>query len=265
MEVVALYPSIPLEDGISAVREMLQQHGEGIDMLGRTGDEIVRLIRLVLKNNYFRFDGTVYRQRQGVAMGNHLALPFAIIFMGRLEKRMLQTAERRPEFYYRFVDDCLLAWTHGKENLEKFLKHCNEQHPSIRFTWETSLGTSDVNYMDMRVRVQDDWQIEIELYQKPSESGVNLNFYSAIPKATKESVATQQFRRAISLSSNERMEEKSVAKIRNLLANNAYPPEVISESFRRAKKTRTRKEDGEMPPAAILCLPFRSDEGCEFV
>ena len=56
------------------------------------------------------------------------------------------------------------------------------------------------------------------------------------------------------------MKEKSVAKIRNLLANNAYPPEVISESFRRAKKTRTRKEDGEMPPAAILCLQFRSDE-----
>ena len=100
-------------------------------------------------------------------MGNHLALPFAIIFMGRLEKRMLQTAERRPEFYYRYVDDCLLAWTHGKENLDKLIKHCNEQHPSIRLTWETSLGTSDVNYMDMRVRVRDDWQIGIELYQKP--------------------------------------------------------------------------------------------------
>ena len=93
-----------------------------------------------------------------------------------------------------------------------------------------------------------------------SDSGVNLNFCTAIPKATKESGATQQFRRAISLSSNERMEEKSAAKISNLLANNAYPPEVISESFRRAKKTRTRKEDGEMPPAAVLCLQFCSDE-----
>ena len=49
MDVVALYPSIPIEDGISAVREMLQHHGEEIDMLGLTCDEIVRLIRFVLK------------------------------------------------------------------------------------------------------------------------------------------------------------------------------------------------------------------------
>ena len=92
-DVVTLYPSIPIEDGMSAVREMLQQHGEEIDMLGLTCDEIIRLIRFVLKNNYFRFEGTVYQQRQGVAMGNHLAQPFAIIFMGRLEQRMLETAE----------------------------------------------------------------------------------------------------------------------------------------------------------------------------
>ena len=72
----------------------------------------------------------VYRQLEGVAMGNHLAPPFAILFMDKLEQKMLATAEKKPEF----VDDCLMAWLHGEENLKEFIKHCNNQHPHIKFT-----------------------------------------------------------------------------------------------------------------------------------
>ena len=45
-------------------------------------------------------------------MGNHLAPPFAIIFMDKLETKMLETAERELDSYDRYVDDCLMVWTH---------------------------------------------------------------------------------------------------------------------------------------------------------
>ena len=91
----------------------LSLHQEDIDMLGLSLDDIESLLTLILENNFFTFNKQVYRQKHGIVMGNHLAPPLAIIFMDSLEGNMLSTAEKKPEFYKQYVDDCLLAWTHG--------------------------------------------------------------------------------------------------------------------------------------------------------
>ena len=83
MDVVALYPSIPIKDGVEAVLDKLDEHEEEIDTGGLSRDEIESLLSLVLQNNCFKFGEKVYRQKKGVAVGNHLAPPlsFAILFM----------------------------------------------------------------------------------------------------------------------------------------------------------------------------------------
>ena len=58
-----------------------------------------------------------YVKREGVAMGNHLAPPFAILFMDKIEQNILRTVERQPCLYKRYVDDCLMGWVHGEEQL----------------------------------------------------------------------------------------------------------------------------------------------------
>ena len=55
MDVVALYPSIPIEDGIAAAIEKLKQHENEIDTLGIPLSDIETLLRFVLTNNYFQF------------------------------------------------------------------------------------------------------------------------------------------------------------------------------------------------------------------
>ena len=50
-------------------------------------------------------------------MGNDLVPPFAIIFMDKLERSMLASAEHQPEFNDRYVDDCLMTWVHGERAL----------------------------------------------------------------------------------------------------------------------------------------------------
>ena len=72
-----MYPSIPIEDGIRATVEKLKRHADNIDTAGVSIEDIEALLRLVLRNNYFKFGDTIYRQTKGVAMGNHLAQPLA--------------------------------------------------------------------------------------------------------------------------------------------------------------------------------------------
>ena len=149
-------------------------------------------------------------------MGNHLAPPLAIVFMNKLEEKMIRTSELRPESYDRYVDDCLMVWQHGEENLLKFIEHCNQQHTKIRFTWESTASKKPVSFMDLLTRIGADQRLEYELYQKPSDRGLNLSFESCVPEHSKLSVATQQFRRAERLSSSPAANTRSIEKIRNL-------------------------------------------------
>ena len=254
MDVVALYPSIPIHDGIKAVMEKLAEHQSDVDLLGMSLEEVEGLLNLVLNNNYFKFDDAVYKQRHGVAMGNHLAPPFAIVFMDKLERKMLITAQKAPEFFDRYVDDCLMAWIHGEEELLEFMTHINSQHPNIRFTWQHSLQGRTVNFMDMSIRVTEELQLEYGLYQKPSDSGVNLNYESAIPEKLKMSVATQQFRRATSLSSNIAKERESQARIVTLLSGNAFPGEAIEKAYKRSKVEPFKRKEEE--DRCMLKLPY---------
>jgi hypothetical protein len=65
MDVTSLYTNIPHDDGIAACSKIWEQ---------RTDQEpptecLVEILRLVLKNNNFNFDGNHYLQLNGTAMG----------------------------------------------------------------------------------------------------------------------------------------------------------------------------------------------------
>ena len=53
MDVVGLYPSIPINDGIRAVLQKLEEHKDRIDMLGLSTEDIGPLLELILNNNFF--------------------------------------------------------------------------------------------------------------------------------------------------------------------------------------------------------------------
>ena len=113
---------------MTAVFEKIQECPCSIDLLGFTPEGIASIVRFILNNNYFMFGYLVFHQTKGVAMANHIAPPLAIVFMDRLEKRMLVTAEMKLECYGRNMDNiisiCVHAWstrvyrTHGPKEFE---------------------------------------------------------------------------------------------------------------------------------------------------
>ena len=98
------------------------------------------IARLVLTSNYFTFNGKIYLQKQGTAMGTRMAPNYAIIFMHSIEERILKGAEYQPQKWLRFIDDVFIIWSHGQEKLEEFLAYINELHETIKFTAEYSLS-----------------------------------------------------------------------------------------------------------------------------
>ena len=69
---------------------------------------IKNLGNLVLKHNYFEFNGQLFLQQQGTTMGTRMAPNYAIIFMHKIETELLQKSPLQPTFFKIFIDDIFL-------------------------------------------------------------------------------------------------------------------------------------------------------------
>ena len=88
----------------------------------------------MLKNNIFQFDEKTFKKVRGTAIGTKFASPYAILFMVDLKKKILNTSQKKPMIWWRYIDDIFFIWEHEEESLEKFLNKINSFHPTIKFT-----------------------------------------------------------------------------------------------------------------------------------
>ena len=140
MDVVGLYPHIPHEEGLESIDEVMDEIFMKAGSLQSWLDkqDLVTLANDILENNYFEFNGNIYRQRVGTAIGTRFAPAFADIFMPRLERRMLKESLLKPWVWRRFLDDVFLNWLYGGDALIEFLNYVKSYHGQIKYTWECS-------------------------------------------------------------------------------------------------------------------------------
>ena len=74
LDVVGLYPNIPHDEGLEAMRRTLNERSNPVIPT----DHIVDLAELVLKNNNFEFEGRHFLQKRGTAIGTRRRLHMLI-------------------------------------------------------------------------------------------------------------------------------------------------------------------------------------------
>ena len=81
VDVTGLYTNIQKNEGMEAVREVLEKHSDN-DMKNIF---VLELLELILSQNIFEFDEKLYRQEIGTSMGGKPAPDYANIFMAKLD------------------------------------------------------------------------------------------------------------------------------------------------------------------------------------
>ena len=61
---------------------------------------------------------------------------YANLFMDRFETKALEKWHLKPLLWLRFINDIFMIWTHGRDELNKFINYLNSIHPKIKFTSE---------------------------------------------------------------------------------------------------------------------------------
>ena len=85
MDVVGLYPNIPHDEGLPALRERFNDR----DQKDVPTDTLVELAELVLRNSIFNFNQKTLKQKRGTTMGTKFASPYSILLMAQLEEIIL--------------------------------------------------------------------------------------------------------------------------------------------------------------------------------
>jgi len=227
VDVVGLYPSIPHDQGLEAMRKALDSR---VDKSVST-ESLVHLAELVLKNNYFEHNSQTFHQKQGTAIGTKFAPTYAILSMGDLEETALENYRLKPWVWWRYIDDIFLVWEHGEESLLEFLRYLNSIHPTIKFTHKYSRDC--IEFLDVLVAREGD-KIETDLFVKETDTHQFLHFSSCHPFHTKKGIPYSQALRMRRICSTNESFSKRTSDLKDWLYARGYEKTLVDSQVDRA-------------------------------
>ena len=128
-DVTSLFTNIPVDETIEIITNRL--FSNCCRFHGLTRSDFTKLLGLSVKNCHFVFNGRLYHQVDGVAMGSPLGPLFANIFMSFHEKDWLHNCPSsfKPLLYRRYVDDYFLLFRRS-EHVQLFLTYLIASTPT---------------------------------------------------------------------------------------------------------------------------------------
>ena len=182
-DISSMYSNIPIELALRSVlsRWKEMENNTSIPLL-----EFKNAVSIILNSTFFKFNNKYYEQIFGLPMGSPLSPVLADLVIQDLEKNIFQNLNTHISFYYRYVDDIVLAA--AKDEINSILDSFNGYHERIKFTVDYG-DEFGVNFLDVKL-MYDEGNIIFDLYKKPTNSGRFLNFFSNHPFSHKKGVVT---------------------------------------------------------------------------
>lgn len=193
-------------------------------------------------------------------MGSPLSPILANIVLQDLEHEIITKNNIKASFYFRYVDDIVLA-VH-EEKVEEVLELFNSYHERLKFTVDRG-DKNGINFLDVKL-IEQEGNIIFDMYKKPTNSGRYLNYYSNHPLTHKRGVIIGQLDRILFLS-HPKFQEKNITELIRILLSNGYPLKFIFATIKNRIKTlqnrskKCNKEiDSNVNSKKFLVVPYLS-------
>ena len=249
-DVVSLFTNVPVDLALAVARRRLQGDSTLEERTCLKVEEVMELLEFCLSATFLGFRGSVYRQTFGTAMGSPVSVTIANLVMEDVEERALATADVRPQFWKRYVDDTCTALPASR--VQEFLEHLNSVEPSIRFTVEVE-SDGQLPFLDVLLRHDPDGSILTSVYRKPTHTDRYLDFSSHHPLAHKIAVVRTLHTRAESINSSVLGKDEETKHLRQALTSNGYPKAVI---HRHSMQSNSRTVDRGDALGPVVTLPY---------
>ena len=263
-DVTSLFTNVPLSETIDYLVEkaFTDNWFNATHDLNLTKDQLKTMLQLATQDQLFLFNGVLYEQFEGVAMGSPLGPLMANAFMCKVEHH-LHTTAGLPRLYHRYVDDTFAIFSSHQES-QRFLDTLNSIHNSLSFTCE--FADNDVlPFIGINIQKDND-DFHTSVHRKATNTGLLLHYASHVDNKYKRSLVRTMITRAYNISSSWKAFHKECEHLKQIFAKLEYPPTLISSTAREIVTDRVSAPQPREPrqePDVCLVLPFKSARECQ--
>lgn len=255
-DIESLFTSIPLDETIDIITESLFKDSETFNNFNKA--QFTKFLNFAVKDSPFYFNGKLYIQKDGMAMGSPLGPTFANCFLCYHETKWVSEcpAEFRPVFYRRFVDDTFLLFK-DPLHIKQFQLYLNNKHSNIKFTVEQEID-GKLPFLDILLTKNDN-KISTSVYRKPTFTGLGINFLSFVPEQFKENAIKTLIYRCYNICSDWEYIHNELMFLITFFQSNNFPLYLIydniktflNKTFKTVPTSNTDK-----PKYQYIVLPF---------
>lgn len=243
-DISALYTNMRFDRTLETTRAALRKFPSP----GRPDHHLLRLLDVTMRNNDFEFDGKVYLQTCGMAMGKTYAPALADIYLEELDEgaHIFHTV---PVLYHRFLDDVFLVWTGTLRDLREYEQHLNSLIDGIHVTLKWS--QESIEFLDTTVykRADDEFDVlQTRVFFKTTDTHQLLDKTSFHPRHTTRGVLKSQLLRFKRISSTKADFDDACGTLFHALSKRNYSRSTMRKMKRdvwNATDTLTRSTSTE--------------------
>ena len=125
-DIQSLFTNVLIEGAVKAALCKLENDPGLADRTNLTPTQIADLLNFVLRSTYFQYNGSIYEQKDGAAMGSPVSAVIANLHMEEFEERAIATATYKPKIWKQYVDVTFTVLR--KDYVDGFLQHLNSYY-----------------------------------------------------------------------------------------------------------------------------------------
>ena len=238
-DVKSLFTNVPLDETIETILQKVYVEKKIKTSIPKP--ILKELLLLCTKHLHFRFNGEIYTQIDGVAVGSPLGPLLANIFMISLEEKVLPKVSNYLYYWKSYVDDTYAYVV--PEKIDFILNELNSYHRDIKFAYE--LGENNkITFLDALINRISFNKIETNVYRKKSKTDIYINWYSHVPSQWKIGTLQNLITREKNISSTEDLLNHEIGNLKIVFCNiNNFPKNVVNDIIQQELLKPLKQQD----------------------
>ena len=184
-------------------------------------------------------DGTLYQQKDGLAMGSPLSCVIANFYLCHIENEIMEDAALKPSLYGRFIDDCFVE-VRDMDHLAALQREFIRKS-SLNFTNEVSIQNK-IPFLDVLVEAADS-RYNSTVFTKPTKSPDCINYKCEAPEKYKTGVIITLLERAWKICNPKTKFKDETLRIKRLLVNNDFPNRLCDKYIESFLNRKARQDN----------------------
>ena len=213
------------------------------------------IAKLIMENNYFHYNNSLYHQKDGIAMGTNCAVSIANLYLKDTDRKL--AAYSGVRLYKRYIDDVGLIFRGTENELKDFISYANTITTGIQFTAVYSKETLDI--LDITF-YDDNFIIEFKTYQKAINRYLYIPPFSNHPPSTIKGFIKGELTRYKRTNSKKETLKSIELQFHQRLIDRGYKPQYLDRIFNPYPiTTKNENNHGTKINKIIIPIPYRNN------